>query len=490
MADDLTGKVVADKYGVETLIRESDSGDLFAARHEIRDTPLTLQILPQALAIDARWSKAFVERARKASAAADPNILNITDFGTDAHGVTYAVYEPIDGKTLRELLDEADTLEQARAIDIARQIAAGVAAAHEKGISHGALSPSDVFIRSGDDAKDTVKVFGFGRDPKDVGRDADIRYLAPEQLTKTPAGDHRSDIYSLGAILYEMLSGVVPFDGKTPGEILKKIDAEPPPPMSAFRRDLLPDIEPIILTALAADPERRYQSIAAFGEDLGLASGASADKTSAAAAGSKRNVWQTAFIVLAGVVLLGIALIYATTVRRTDPTATAQAEPGTLPVQPIGPATGAQEESLAKMPDLTPEDIAAMQAGTMDVPPGTVPGGDGYNAWASGAPPVGAPPPTGQPPAQYVPPGGQTVTVDPNGGSQFMPPEGGVILVPVPQGNSNTAAKPTPTPKNAGGNTATPTGTPKPMVSPTPKPASSPAKPAATPKKKPGEEEL
>lgn len=486
MVDDPTGKVVADKYRIESLIGESDAGDLYAARHEIRDTPVTLQILPQALAIDARWSKSFIDKARKASAAADPNILNITDFGTDAHGVTYAVYEPINGKTLREILDEADTLEEGRAVLLARQIATGVAAAHEKGVAHGSLEPTSVFVRTDDEGKETVKVFGLGGDPSIVGRNSDPKYLAPEQLSKIPTGDARSDIFALGAMLYEMLSGVVPFDGKTASEVLKKINAEPPPPISAFRRDLHPELEPIILTALAADPERRYQSIAAFGEDLGLAAGTEKE-TAAAAAGSKRNVWQTAFIVLAGVVLLGIALIYATTVRRTDPTETAQAEPGTLPVQPIGPATGAQEESLAKMPDLTPEDIAAMQAGTMDVPPGTVPGGDGYNAWASGAPPVGAPPPTGQPPAQYVPPGGQTVTVDPNGGSQFMPPEGGVILVPVPTGNSNTAAKPTPTPKNA--NTATPTGTPKPMVSPTPKPASSPAKPVATPKKKPGEEE-
>ena len=173
---------------------------------------------------------------------------------------------------------------------------------------------------------------------------------------------------------------------------------------------------------------------------------------------------------LAGISVLAAALIYFTTVRKTDPTAVTQLDPDSLPVQPIGPATGAQEESLAKLPEMTDAEIMAAQAGTMDVPPGTLPGGDGYNAWQNGgAPPIGAPQPgTGGVPAtglpqQYAPPGGQVVTIDPNGGSQFMPQEGGIILVPVPT-NNNTAPKPAPTPATPSSNTAvkpspTPTGT-------------------------------
>jgi hypothetical protein len=184
--------------------------------------------------------------------------------------------------------------------------------------------------------------------------------------------------------------------------------------------------------------------------------------------------------------LLTAALIYATSVKKTDVTAQLQSEPGTLPVQPIGPATGAQEESLAKMPDLTEADITAMQNGTMAAPPGTLPGGDGYNAWANGgAPPIGAPPQNGTNVPQYVPPGGQTVTIDPNGGSQFMPQSEGVILVPVPvPNNTNTAPKATPTPKTSA-NTAAPAASPKPMVSPTPKQArptdTKPTKPSGKP---------
>src|SRR6478672_1144393 len=98
MTDELIGKIVADKYRVECFVREGESGDLFTARHEIRDTDLLIAILPQAISIDARWVKRFIDEARRASAAAHANILNITDFGTDAQGLTYAVYEPINGR--------------------------------------------------------------------------------------------------------------------------------------------------------------------------------------------------------------------------------------------------------------------------------------------------------------------------------------------------------------------------------------------------------
>ena len=172
-------------------------------------------------------------------------------------------------------------------------------------------------------------------------------------------------------------------------------------------------------------------------------------------------------------------MIYGTSVKKTDPTTQLQADAGSLPVQPIGPATGAQEESLAKLPAMTDAEIMATANANMEQYPGTLPGGDGYNAWANG----GAPPP-GAPPAQYVPPGGQYYTIDPNTGSPFMPPDG-VVLVPVPA-NTNTAAKPTPSPKGNPANAAvkpspSPDATPKPMATPpkTDKPAS--GQPAKTP---------
>ena len=491
MINDVVGKLVADKYRISSLIRESQSGDLYRGNQEVMDKPVTVKVLPSAFAVDARWAKRFIDEARAASAVSHPNVLNITDFGTDAKGISYVVFEPTTATTLRDVAGNDGAFDQKRALGVARQIAAAVNAAHAKKIVHGHLDPNSIFV----DESDTVKVIGFGSDPLSVPRDADPRYLSPEQCTAFPAADERSDIYSLGVILYEMLSGIVPYDGATAADILAKQNSEPPPPMSAFRRDLHPEIEPIVLSAIAADPERRYPTMAAFAEDLEILAGRIGlpvmEAAAAATAGDapKRNIWQTGLVVFAGIAILAIALIYATSVRKTDPTTQLVADAGSLPVQPIGPATGAQEESLAKLPAMTDAEIMATSMTTTD----TMPGGDGYNAWANGGiPPAGAPlggstlgPPLGQgiPPAGYIPPGGQVYTVQP-GDSPFMDNFGGVELrckdmqtgqeVPCPS-TAPPTVKPSPTPKAPAGNTAaqptTPvTGaTPKPMATPPPK---------------------
>lgn len=510
MINDLAGKLIADKYRVESLIREDDAGDLYAARHEVLDRPVMLKILPTAVAVDQRWVKRFVAEARAASALSHANALNLTDFGTDAKGVTYAVFEPTDGTTLRDIID-GPAVDEKRALTIVRQIAGAVSAAHAKNITHGRLDPRNIFIDG-----DTVKVYGFGTDALESARGTDPRYLAPEQSTAYPSSDARSDVYSLGVIFYELLSGSVPFPGVTAAEVTARQNSEPPAPLSSYRQDLHPEIEPILLSAMALDPERRYPTMAAFAEDLDLlASRIGAEPqiaVAAAAAGEtkRRNPWQTAVFVMAGVAIFAVALIYATSVRKTDPTeTTVAAADGSLPVQPIGPATGAQEESLAKLAPLTEAEIAAAAAAAAD-PLSAM--GDGYNPWANGGvPPAGAPLTTGPlagaqpglpmaggmypPPTGYVPQGGQVISVD--GQSQFMPNDlnpGGVQLirrdvntgactdmasgqaVPCPPGTP-AAPKASPTPKTQApaANTATTT-----TAQPTPEPGSTP-KPMATP---------
>jgi serine/threonine protein kinase len=483
MAESLTGKLIADKYRVETPISEGGEGDLYAGRHEVMDKPVTIKVLPRALGVDARWTKRFVDEARTASVVTHPNVLSLTDFGTDAKGISYAVFEPAPSSTLKDILTGGPSMDEKRALDIAAQIAAGVAAAHAKKVVHGRLNPADIYVNTAEGERDEVKAYGFGASPMSVPQDADPRYLAHEQLTAFQVADERTDVYAVGVMLYEMLGGVVPYEGVTTADIQKSQENEPPPPLTAFRKDLNPEIEPIVLSAIAVAPERRYQTMAAFAEDLELLSTRlGAPKAAAAASGS--NTWRAAFIVLAGVALLSAALIYATSVRQTDPTTQLQADAGSLPVQPIGPASGTQEENLAKRPLMTDDEIkAAMNANTA-LTPDQLPGGDGYNPWATGGPPLGAPP------TSYVPPGGQTMTLEPGNSSQFMPQElppgctmlpSGVVLCPKPV-NPADAAKPTPTPKEPAANTATgqatptPATTPKPMATPVPKPKATPAK--------------
>jgi len=463
MIDDFEGKIIAEKYRIESILRDSDLGVLYRGWHVMMDKPVTVKILAPALAVDKRFVERFLAEAKTLSQAANQNILNVTDFGTDARGVTYTVYENAEGESVKKLTGSDAQLPVSQALNIAKQAASGIASAQSKNLRHGALTPEKVLVATNGDSE-SVKVFDFGVQPVGWNSNADIEYLSPEQYSNTNNGDARSDIYSLGVILYEMLTGVVPYAGKTTNELKQKHDAEPPASLSSFRNDLPPDLEPMILSAIAIEPEKRYQSMRAFAEDLELVSGGIAVPQKAAAA-PKRNIWQTAFIALIGISLLAGALIYATSTKQTDPTIQLQADVGSLPVQPIGPATGAQEESLAKLPAMTDAEIMAVQNSNSALPMDSLPGGDGYNAWANGgAPPIGAPP------QQYIPPSGQYYTVDPNG-SQFMPQDGGVILVPVPV-ETNSAVKPSPTPKTQSANVvAQPTQTPS-----TPKPMETPLK--------------
>ena len=474
MIDEFEGKIIAEKYRIESILRDSDLGVIYRGWHVMMDQPVTVKILAPALAVDKRFVERFLAEAKTTSQAAHPNLLNVTDFGTDTRGVSYTVYESASGEILSNLVDVDNRLALSQALNIAGQAASGIASAHAKGLLHGALTPEKILV-STEDGTETAKVFDFGVQPVGWNSNAHIEYLSPEQYADTTKMDARSDIYSLGVILYEILAGIVPVAGKTTKELKLKLDSEPPAPLSTFRSDLPTDLEPMILSAIAADPEKRYQSMRAFAEDLELLSGGVLVPQKAAA--PRRNIWQTAFIVLAGISLLAVALIYATSGKKVDPTTQLQADAGSLPVQPIGPATGMQEESLAKLPALTAAEIIAAQSSNTSLAVDQLPGGDGYNAWANGgAPPIGAPP------ANSVPPGGRTITIVPDGSSQFVPPPGcengvwdavrngwlcdsGSFAVPAIKPPSTL--KPTPVPANASiQTTPQPSLTSKPLATP------------------------
>jgi hypothetical protein len=233
-----------------------------------------------------------------------------------------------------------------------------------------------------------------------------------------------------------MLSGALPYEAGSPSELKAKQENEPPAPLSAFRKDLNPEIEPIILSAMAVDPERRYQTMREFAQDLELlGSRLGSTPTEATPAGLKPPTWRTVAIVAAGIILVAGVLIYATRTKQTDVTAQLKPDEGSLPVQPLGPATGAQEEALMKLPvEMTPEEIAAAQNAATSAALGSAPyssgplagstaptGGDTYNPWANGGvPPPGAP--------AYIPPAGSRVSGEPNPNSPFTGDPGTTII--------------------------------------------------------------
>lgn len=515
MSDKFIGQTLADKYQIEEVMREGDLGKIYRGTHLSMEKPVTVKILSPTLALDENIVKQFSSEARTISRIAHPNILNVTDFGSDKNGAVYLVLEDSAGETLKDAIAREGRFPVERAVKIARQTAVALSAAHANGIIHGHLNSENILLKHTADELELVKVMEIGvvaieennilDESAAVVSAKNLNYSSPEQNASSAKTDERSDIYSLGVILYEMLAGEVPFVADTSAELMKKQAENPPLPLSAFRTDLPSSLESVVLKALARNPEMRYQTANELVRDLNNVFGNFTEPVVIvpnlkATENTSNNLWKTAFVVLAGISLLAIGMIYATSVKQTDPTTQLQTDANGQPVQPLNPATGMNEQGLANMVQYPVPQTGGMMGDANTVLQQSMPNGDGfgdgYNPWArGGAPPSGAPP-------QFIPPGGQMI--DPNNpNSIFM--QDGIIYqqVPVPA-NSNTNVNaqlaPTATPKggktpaNANtqsspvpsvANTATPKTVPDAKPTPaavTPKTEKTPAKPAEKPK--------
>jgi serine/threonine protein kinase len=510
MTDELIGKTLADKYIIEELLRESEFGNTYRGTHLMMESPVTIKILSPALAVDESIVERFSLEARTISRLSHPNILNVTDFGKDEAGLVFLVTEHTEGESLKDTIKREGAFQIERAVRITRQIAAALSSAHASRVIHQNLTSDKVsLIPMGNDTE-LIKVLDIGSFEVDDSRDFEddrafeaLAYLSPEQCSQESEADERSDIYSLGIIFYEMLTGEVPFTADTATDLMMKHSQSPPPPLVAFRDDVPEEIEPILLNALAKNPDKRYQSASAFAEDLSEAIRDENEddtivipKVNVAAVGAEdsNNMWKTAFIVLAGISLLAFGIIYQTSMKQTDPATIVQTDENGKPVQPLNPATGMSEQNLPNMDQFPSNSLTDLDPSLL---PPDVGGEGGYNnPWDnSSVPPMGAPP-AGQ--------GGDMVTI-PGDGSIFMPdPDGGgVILVPKPMPPDGTdkaktdeakTDKPADKPKTDDAKTDKPADKPKTDDAKTDKPADkpkvekpkndTPAKPAAQPPKK------
>ena len=268
---DLIGRTLG-HYRIVEKIGEGGMGVVYRAHDERLDRDVAIKVLPEAVAADPDRLRRF-EREAKAVAKLDhPNILAIHDFGTET-GTSYAVMELLEGKSLRELISKGD-ITTAKAVEYARDIADGLAAAHDKGIIHRDLKPENVFLTR--DARVKILDFGLAKltlpehdlatetptetlDTAPGSLIGTIAYMAPEQIQGRPA-DHRSDIFALGVVLYEMLSGQRPFGGSTAVETAASILKEDPPPVESRTAVLPTPLWALVERVLDKDPSRRPQS--------------------------------------------------------------------------------------------------------------------------------------------------------------------------------------------------------------------------------------
>jgi serine/threonine-protein kinase len=269
--DPMIGSTIDGRYIVEALLGEGGMGTVYAARHAIIDKRVAIKVLRKEAAADESSAQRFIIEAKAASKIGHQNIVDITDFGVLPAGNAYFVMEFLDGPTLGKLVHELKHIPPARAIAICIQVSRGLAAAHAKSIIHRDLKPENIFALEKDGTPDFVKIvdFGIAKDVKAGKRLTAIgmvlgtpEYMSPEQATGQET-DHRVDQYALGCILYEMLTGDVPFKGENAPKTLTKhvFDAVVPP--TKLRPDLeIPlVVEEIVMRMLQKKPSDRYSDM-------------------------------------------------------------------------------------------------------------------------------------------------------------------------------------------------------------------------------------
>ncbi|MDQ3898685.1 MAG: protein kinase, partial [Actinomycetota bacterium] len=265
-------RVLSGRYRVVRHLARGGMAEVYLAHDQLLDRRVAVKVLFPELAEDGSFVERFRREARAAAGLNHPNIVSVFDFGED-DGSYYIVMEYVDGTTLRDIIRSEGPVEPARAAEVGADIAAALSVAHQHGIVHRDVKPGNVLIAN---ATNSVKVADFG-----IARAGDPResltmtgavmgtatYLSPEQAQGHPI-DHRTDIYALGVVLYEMLAGRPPFSGDTPMAIAYKHLSELPMAPSTHNAAVPPALDGVVLRAMEKDPDARYASADELVADL------------------------------------------------------------------------------------------------------------------------------------------------------------------------------------------------------------------------------
>jgi serine/threonine-protein kinase len=269
VSDSLIDTLFDGRYRIQRKLGAGGMADVYLAEDQELGRRVAIKILDGRHAQDAQFIERFRREAKNAAALNHPNIVSIYDRG-EAEDTYYIAMEFLDGRTLKELIVGHGAAPVRVAIEYARQILSALRFAHRHGIVHRDIKPHNVLV----DGEGRVKVTDFGIARAGASQMTETgsivgtaQYLSPEQA-KGGEVDQRSDLYSLGVVLYELLTGRTPFEGDTPVEIAMKHLSTAPKPPSELRKDIPPELDMVVLRALAKDPNERYQSADEMEGDL------------------------------------------------------------------------------------------------------------------------------------------------------------------------------------------------------------------------------
>lgn len=263
-------RVLNGRYRLDEPIGEGGMAVVYRGYDLVLDRPVAIKVLRGQFAADASFLRRFEREAQAAARLSHPNIVSVYDVGRD-DGTRYIVMEYVPGKTLKQLILEHAPFSLDEAIHIVRQVAAALDYAHQHGLVHRDIKPQNILV----DERGFVKVtdFGIAKGLTDVSLTeagfgmGTVHYVSPEQARGEPATP-ASDIYALGVVLYEMLTGRLPFDADNPIGLAMQHVHEAPPPPRQFNPNIPPAVEAIILRALAKDPRQRFPTAGALAQAL------------------------------------------------------------------------------------------------------------------------------------------------------------------------------------------------------------------------------
>ena len=267
----MAGDVVADRYELEELVGAGGMSSVFRAHDRVLERAVAVKVLHERLGTDSDVVARFGREAKLVAGLAHPNIVAVIDRGQH-EGRPFIVFEYIAGENLKQLAAREGPLPPARAIELAIAVAHGLDFAHEQGFVHRDVKPQNVLLNGRGEVK--VTDFGIARPLAAQGSETQTGtvlgtcdYISPEQAQGRQVGE-RSDVYSLGIVLYELLTGEMPFTGENFVAVAMQHINVPPPPLRSKRPELSPRLEAAVAKALAKDPADRFATMSAFAEEL------------------------------------------------------------------------------------------------------------------------------------------------------------------------------------------------------------------------------
>jgi serine/threonine-protein kinase len=325
----VVGELIAGRYEIEEVVGSGGMATVYRAHDRLLERRVALKILHEHFVRDADAVERFQREARSVAQLAHPNIVTVIDRGED-DGRPYIVFEYVEGENLKQHLARRGALPAPEALDLALQVALALEAAHDRGVVHRDVKPQNVILAEEGRAK--VTDFGIAR-ARDTGAITvtgtvmgTSDYIPPEQAQGEPAGE-QGDVYSLGVVLYELLTGEVPYEAENPVAVAMRHVHDPVPSARERRPDVPPRVDAIVRRALAKDPDQRYASMSDLIADLEaarLGEGPSDDSAAtmivppvrAPRAYRGRRAARTLLLSLVAVILVGGAAIGAYVLTR------------------------------------------------------------------------------------------------------------------------------------------------------------------------------